>query len=194
MPRSPSENERIRQMAKEKILKTAMDLFIHQGYHATSISDVAKKAGTSKGLLYNYFSGKEGLLAAMVEERIASIAEVIENAASLQAPADQLKYILEQAIDNVYRQPEVFRFYLHLQTQPEADQELFPYSKRLVEEAARQFEIQCRIFEGLGVPEPRKRSLYFSSTLQGIMLMISTYPQHFPIEEVKEQMLKEFCP
>ena len=25
------------------------------------------------------------------------------------------------------------------------------------------------------------------------MLMISTYPQHFPIEEVKEQMLKEFC-
>ncbi|MGV2685818.1 TetR/AcrR family transcriptional regulator, partial [Clostridium perfringens] len=33
-----------------------------------------------------------------------------------------------------------------------------------------------------------------SSTLQGIMLMISTYPQHFPIDEVKEQMLKEFCP
>ncbi|MBU5347580.1 transcriptional regulator [Paenibacillus sp. LC231] len=194
MPRSPSENERIRQMAKEKILEAAMDLFIHQGYHATSISDVAKQAGISKGLLYNYFSGKEGLLAAMVEERIAGVAEVIENAASLQAPADQLKYILEQAIDNVDRQPEVFRFYLHLQTQPEADQELFPYSKRLVEEAARQFEIQCRIFESLGVPEPRKRSLYFSSTLQGIMLMISTYPQHFPIEEVKEQMLKEFCP
>lgn len=194
MPRSPSENERIRQMAKEKILEAAMDLFIHQGYHATSISDVAKHAGISKGLLYNYFSGKEGLLAAMVEERIAGVAEVIENAASLQAPADQLKYILEQAIDNVDRQPEVFRFYLHLQTQPEADQELFPYSKRLVEEAARQFEIQCRIFESLGVPEPRKRSLYFSSTLQGIMLMISTYPQHFPIEEVKEQMLKEFCP
>lgn len=194
MPRSPSENERIRQMAKEKILEAAMDLFIRQGYHATSISDVAKQAGISKGLLYNYFSGKEGLLAAMVEERIAGVAEVIENAASLQAPADQLKYILEQAIDNVDRQPEVFRFYLHLQTQPEADQELFPYSKRLVEEAARQFEIQCRIFESLGVPEPRKRSLYFSSTLQGIMLMISTYPQRFPIEEVKEQMLKEFCP
>ena len=57
MPRSPSENERIRQMAKLKILETAMDLFIHQGYHATSISDVAKQAGISKGLLYNYFSG-----------------------------------------------------------------------------------------------------------------------------------------
>ncbi|KOR76824.1 TetR/AcrR family transcriptional regulator [Paenibacillus solani] len=194
MPRSPSENERIRQLAKDKILEAAMDLFIQQGYHATSINDVAKQAEISKGLLYNYFSGKEGLLAAMVEERIAGVAEVIEKAASLQAPAEQLKFIVEQAIDNVYQQPEVFRFYLHLQTQPEADQELFPYSKRLVEEAARQFEIQCSIFESIGVPEPRKRSLYFSSTLQGIMLMISTYPQHFPIDEVKEQMLKEFCP
>ncbi|KOP65195.1 transcriptional regulator [Bacillus sp. FJAT-18019] len=194
MPRSPSENKRIRQLAKDKILEAAMDLFIQQGYHATSINDVAKQAGISKGLLYNYFSGKEGLLAAMVEERIAGVAEVIEKAASLQAPGEQLKFILEQAIDNVYQQPEVFRFYLHLQTQPEADQELFPYSKRLVEEAARQFEIQCSIFESLGVPEPRKRSLYFSSTLQGIMLMISTYPQHFPIDEVKEQMTKEFCP
>jgi len=194
MPRSPSENERIRQLAKDKILEAAMDLFIQQGYHATSINDVAKQAGISKGLLYNYFSGKEGLLAAMVEERIAGVAEVIEKAASFEAPSEQLKFILEQAIDNVYQQPEVFRFYLHLQTQPEADQELFPYSKRLVEEAARQFEIQCSIFESLGVPEPRKRSLYFSSTLQGIMLMISTYPQHFPIDEVKEQMTKEFCP
>lgn len=194
MPRSPSENERIRQLAKDKILEAAMDLFIKQGYHATSITDVAKQAEISKGLLYNYFSGKEGLLAAMVEERIAGVAEVIEKAASFEAPREQLKFILEQAIDNVYQQPEVFRFYLHLQTQPEADQELFPYSKRLVEEAARQFEIQCSIFEKLGVPEPRQRSLYFSSTLQGIMLMISTYPQHFPIDEVKEQMTKEFCP
>lgn len=126
MPRSPSENERIRQMAKEKILETAMDLFIHQGYHATSISDVAKKAGTSKGLLYNYFSGKEGLLAAMVEERIASVAEVMENSASLQAPADQLKYILEQAIDNVYQQPEVFRFTCIFKLSPKRIKSCFP--------------------------------------------------------------------
>ncbi|KZS46735.1 transcriptional regulator [Paenibacillus glucanolyticus] len=193
MPRTPSENERIRQIAKDRIQEAAMDLFIHQGYHATSISDVAKHAAISKGLLYNYFSGKEALLAAMVEDRVAGVAKVMEDAASLKTPAEQLRFIIEHAIDNVYQQPEVFRFYLHLQTQPEADQELIPYGKRLVEEAARQFEIQCGIFQMLRVPEPRKRSMYFSSTLQGIMLMISTYPQQFPIEEVKEQMLKEFC-
>ncbi|SFJ17977.1 hypothetical protein SAMN05421852_105141 [Thermoflavimicrobium dichotomicum] len=86
------------------------------------------------------------------------------------------------------------RFYLHLQTQPEAEQVLKKYSKLLNEESARQFELQCEMFEKLGVKEPRKRSLYFSSVhvLQGGMLMISAYPQQFPIEEVKEQIIHEF--
>jgi len=53
--------------------------------------------------------------------------------------------------------------------------------------------MQCEIFERMEVKESRKRSLYFSSVLQGIMLMISTYPQKFPIEEIKNQIIREFC-
>lgn len=193
MPRTPEENERIRQLAKENIRTTAMELFMKQGYHATSISDVAKQAGISKGLLYNYFKGKEELLATMVEARIEELIEVMETANAIETPVEQLRHIVKGAIDNVYHKPEVFRFYLHLQTQPEADQELIKYSKLLIEENARQFELQCEIFEKMEVKEPRKRSLYFSSSLQGIMLMISTYPQQFPIEEIKKQILIEFC-
>ncbi|MGC4376671.1 TetR/AcrR family transcriptional regulator [Fictibacillus sp. Mic-4] len=193
MPRTEKENERIRQLAKENILSAAMRQFIKQGYHATSISDIAKAAGISKGLLYNYFKGKEELLATMVKDRIGELIKVMEGAAALETPAEQLKYIVEGAIDNVAQKPEVFRFYLHLQTQPEADRELMKYSHMLIEESARQFELQCRMFEKLGVKEPRKRSLYFSSTLQGILLMISTYPQQFPIEEIKTEMINEFC-
>jgi len=193
MPRTPEENERIRQIAKRNICNAAMDLFKRQGYHATSISDVAKQAGMSKGLLYHYYKGKEELLAKMVEERIANVAEVMKGARDLETPSEQLEFIVDRAINNVYQHPRVFRFYLHLQTQPEADKELIKYSRMLIEENARQFEIQCEIFEKLGVDEPRKRSLYFSSVLQGSMLMISTYPQQFPIEEIKTQIIREFC-
>lgn len=193
MPRTPEENERIRKVTKEKIHSAAMELFIQQGYHATSINDVAKQANISKGLLYHYYRGKEDLLATMIEIRIGELVEVMKQAVALKTPAEQLRRIVEGAIDTVQKQPDVHRFYLHLQTQPEADQELRKYSRMLVEESSRQFEVQCRIFEQLGVKEPRKRSLYFSSTLQGIMLMICTYPQQFPIEEVKKQMIQEFC-
>lgn len=63
----------------------------------------------------------------------------------------------------------------------------------LMDEQARQFEVQTEMFKKLGVKSLRQRSLYFSSTLQGIMLMFSTYPENFPLEEVKAQVIQEFC-
>ncbi|MGE6716765.1 TetR/AcrR family transcriptional regulator [Peribacillus frigoritolerans] len=193
MPRTPEENDRIRQASKEKIRAAAMELFIKQGYYATSISDIAKQAGISKGLLYNYYKGKEELLSEMVEARIKEVVEVMEEAFTLNTPSEQLEHIINGAIDNIHQKPEVHRFYLHLQTQPESDEELIKYSHLVIEENARQFEFQCKIFESMGETEPRKRSLYFSSVLQGIMLMISTYQQGFPIEEIKNQIISEFC-
>ncbi|MGY3314490.1 AcrR family transcriptional regulator [Peribacillus simplex] len=193
MPRTPEENDRIRQASKEKIRTAAMELFMKQGYYATSISDIAKKAGISKGLLYNYYKGKEELLSEMVEARIKEVVEVMEEAFTLNTPLEQLEHIVHGAIDNIQKKPEVHRFYLHLQTQPEADEELIKYNHLLIEENTRQFELQCKIFEIMGEKEQRKRSLYFSSVLQGIMLMISTYPQKFPIEEIKKQIIREFC-
>ncbi|MCP1096123.1 TetR/AcrR family transcriptional regulator [Bacillaceae bacterium OS4b] len=193
MPRTPEENDRIRQASKEKIRAAAMDLFIKQGYYATSISDIAKQAGISKGLLYNYYKGKEELLSEMVEARINEVMEVMEEAFTLNTPREQLEHIINGAIENIHQNPEVHRFYLHLQTQPESDEELIKYSHLILEENARQFEFQCKIFESMGETEPRKRSLYFSSVLQGIMLMISTYQQGFPIEEIKNQIISEFC-
>ena len=193
MPRTPEENDRIRQASKEKIRAAAMELFMKQGYYATSISDIAKQAGISKGLLYNYYKGKEELLSEMVEARIKEVVEVMEEAFTLNTPREQLEHIINGAIDNIHQKPEVHRFYLHLQTQPESDEELIKYSHLIIEENARQFEFQCKIFESMGETDPRKRSLYFSSVLQGIMLMISTYQQGFPIEEIKNQIIREFC-
>jgi AcrR family transcriptional regulator len=193
MPRTQEENQRIRNIAIEKIRNAAMELFMKQGYHATSIGEIANHANISKGLLYNYFKGKEDLLATMVEVRIGELVEVMNTAINLKTPFEQLRYIVVGAIDNVQKKPEVFRFYLHLQTQPESDQVLKKYSRLLIEENAKQFQFQCEMFKNLGVKEPIMRSLYFSSTLQGILLMLSTYPDQFPIEEVKAQMIEEFC-
>lgn len=193
MPRTPEENDRIRQASKEKIRAAAMELFIKQGYYATSISDIAKQAGISKGLLYNYYKGKEELLSEMVEARIKEVVGVMEEAFTLNTPRERLEHIINGAIDNIHQKPEVHRFYLHLQTQPESDEELIKYSHLIIEGNAKQFEFQCKIFESMGETEPRKRSLYFSSVLQGIMLMISTYQQGFPIEEIKNQIISEFC-
>ena len=53
---------------QEKILQAALELFAKEGYHATSTSKVAKKAGVSEGLIFRHFENKDGLLQAILIE------------------------------------------------------------------------------------------------------------------------------
>jgi AcrR family transcriptional regulator len=55
-----------------------MELFAAYGYEATSIGAIEKAAGLAprSGALYQYFSGKEHLLAAAVERKVESLDEL----------------------------------------------------------------------------------------------------------------------
>ena len=52
---------------QENILKAALSLFAAEGYHATSTSAIAKRAGVSEALIFRHFKNKEGLLQAILE-------------------------------------------------------------------------------------------------------------------------------
>ena len=65
-PRTISKNEEIRQESMKKIMDAAFSLIAKHGYESTSIAQIAKKAGVSKGLMYNYFDSKEDLLEKLV--------------------------------------------------------------------------------------------------------------------------------
>ena len=47
---------------KDEIIQRAVIIFHQQGYHATSMSDLAAACGLQKGSFYHYFSSKEELM------------------------------------------------------------------------------------------------------------------------------------
>ena len=51
---------------ENRILDAAADLFIHYGYDKTTVSDIAKSAGVSKGAIYLHFSSKDDLFEALL--------------------------------------------------------------------------------------------------------------------------------
>ena len=53
---------------RRQILDGASRQFLRQGFDATSMGDIAKEAGVSKGTLYVYFDSKERLFYALVRE------------------------------------------------------------------------------------------------------------------------------
>jgi AcrR family transcriptional regulator len=193
MPRTSAENNRIRRATREHILKTALSLFCDKGYYATSIEEIAKQAQISKGLLYHYFKSKADVLAALVDIRISEVLTVMNAAKAQPTPVEQIRHIAEGALADVQQQPDVFRFYLNLFSQPKLDPIVAQSTQKLMDEQSRQFEVQTQMFAKLGLENPRQRSLYFSATLQGIMLMFSTYPQNFPLDAMKAQVIAEFC-
>lgn len=53
---------------RSKILKTALSVFMENGYDSTSMQQIASKCGFAKAVLYQYFKSKEELFSAAFEE------------------------------------------------------------------------------------------------------------------------------
>ena len=57
--------------SKEKLLKIAFEEIYENGYHATSIDNILKKAKMNKGSMYHYFKSKKALTLVMIEVNLA---------------------------------------------------------------------------------------------------------------------------
>jgi len=65
-PRSASVNEAMRQRSRERLLQATIELVEERGYEATTLADITQRAGTARGLVSYYFSGKRALLQSSV--------------------------------------------------------------------------------------------------------------------------------
>ncbi|MBW1637948.1 TetR/AcrR family transcriptional regulator [Microbacterium resistens] len=61
---------RPRASSRETLAEAACELFLEQGYEATSIADITRRAGVSRSSFFNYFSSKSDVLWSGLDERI----------------------------------------------------------------------------------------------------------------------------
>ena len=71
---------------REAIVARAAELFARQGYHATSMNQVAEAAGLSKATLYHYYRDKEDLLADIALSYVDRLASIVDDVAAQQLP------------------------------------------------------------------------------------------------------------
>jgi AcrR family transcriptional regulator len=82
----PKLSEKAVERKKGQIEDAAKQLFIRQGFHATSMRNISARAGTSLGNLYNYYPTKEAILGSIiskyqqvVDDRLRSMFDEIED-------------------------------------------------------------------------------------------------------------------
>lgn len=71
---APSRREKRRQA----ILDAAREIFLEQGYGATSLNDIVSVSGGSLATLYDLFGGKAGLFQAMIEKGCLEFFEFLD--------------------------------------------------------------------------------------------------------------------
>lgn len=60
-----------------KIIQTALDIFSKNGYRGTTMGDIAKELGVSKGALYSYFKSKDDILKEIFQSNHQILREIL---------------------------------------------------------------------------------------------------------------------
>jgi AcrR family transcriptional regulator len=108
---------------REEILAAADRLFVEEGFHATSVDQIANAAGYTKGAVYSNFAAKEDLFFAIYERRMdQALADLERTLAEASDPAAWLESVLADTSSRRGRDDRwmstFFEFWAHVIRRP----------------------------------------------------------------------------
>jgi AcrR family transcriptional regulator len=129
-----------RQQTRQELLSAAEASFVSRGFHASSVDEVAERAGYTKGAVYSNFASKEDLFFAVYERRVEQVlTEVVPDLRQLGAERafDQLAggALHRRDPDDGWR-AVFFEFWAHVVRHPELRERFAAIHARFLEPMA----------------------------------------------------------
>ena len=189
-PRTSSQFEEIREQSKSKILDAALKLFAEKGYENASISQIAKKAGVSKGLMYNYFRSKEDLVTALMEDAMEIGESLAANMMKAETPQDRLRYVIELSFEWILEHSD----YSKTMTQLALQVGKFPVIQKMVDgkiQAWRTFFVAT--MRELGFEQPEMEAYCLGALFDGIGVQYVSVGDKIGLLKVKEFLIDKYC-
>jgi TetR/AcrR family fatty acid metabolism transcriptional regulator len=69
---------------RDRILRSALEVFARKGYHRAIVDDIVRASGTSKGAVYHHFANKEAVFLALVDDFAARLAAAVSGAIAMR--------------------------------------------------------------------------------------------------------------
>ncbi|WP_372339561.1 TetR/AcrR family transcriptional regulator [Nocardiopsis sp. CC223A] len=90
-----------REATRRRLFEAAVTLISEQGYGATTVDEIAERAGVAKGTVYYNFGGKSELYTALMEWGITRLADTLKEAAPDPGadPAEALTAVLRAGVE-----------------------------------------------------------------------------------------------
>lgn len=92
-----------REATRRRLFEAAVTLISEQGYGATTVDEIAERAGVAKGTVYYNFGGKGELYAALMEWGVTRLADTLKGAVpppgAGAAPREALAAVLRAGVE-----------------------------------------------------------------------------------------------
>ncbi|PKP22274.1 MAG: hypothetical protein CVU05_04660 [Bacteroidetes bacterium HGW-Bacteroidetes-21] len=167
-PKSIDQLQEIREQRKEQILSAALELFAQQGYHATSMQQISKNAGISKGLSYNYFESKDEILSTLFLRFSKEIMEMLDTNQDREITNTEVRQFIDNYFKYLEEKKEYCKFFMQITVQPGVLEMIMTGS--LGQIIMKNNEYFIKFFQKLSKDSAEMEMLVFTSLLKGYSL------------------------
>ncbi len=187
-PRSKEQFSAIRNEKENLIMQTALRLFASKGFETTSVSFIAKEAGISKGLMYNYYESKDDLLRKILIDGMNDFIQtlIIKDPDHIQK--SELEYFITQNFLLLTTKPNYYLLYFSLVLQPKVMALVEEEMMAILGSFIKAF---VNYFEQKGEKNPYVKARYMLAVFDGVGMHYLSDINNFPLEEVEKMIIDQ---
>lgn len=189
-PRTKEQYEKIRESSKTEILDAALELFAQNGYHATSISQIAEKAGISKGLMYNYFKSKDDLLKTIIDGGFQKLSELMAAINTETDPRKALEKLIRLSLQNLKSNPEYWKLYMSIVLQSTSQKDVKEHIAGFRDGAVMGLS---ELLKAMGNKDYYLKAFALGSQLDGLAFNMVSAPGSLPVDELENYLIETYC-
>ncbi len=179
---------------KEKLLQAALSVFATNGYHGSSVADIAKEAKVSKALFYHYFDSKSDLLVIFAKQRLEEWTPLIEKLERIKDPKERVQFLIHFVLDELETRSDWLRFLYMLYLSTDGIGAMQEAMEKYKDHFDRLFTVERQLYKDLGYADPDDEAVYLRSVLQGISLEYLLSGKNYPLKTMKEKIIKRYVP
>jgi len=185
-PRTKEQFTHIRNEKQNLIMDTALRLFATKGFETTSVSAIAKEAGISKGLMYNYFKSKEDLLKNIIIGNMSQFLEYLQIENPDKIKKEEVIAFIDGNLQLMKENEDFFKLYFSLAFQPSVfalmEQEIMQIFMPLI-------ELFTNYYEQKGEEKAFVKARFILAIFDGIGIHYVMDPDSFPLDDTRDMLI-----
>jgi AcrR family transcriptional regulator len=188
-PRTSAQFEALRADAQDRLERAALRVFARAGYAGASVRDVAREAGVAQGLLYNYYQGKQDLLAAVFRRCMGDVQASFAAADVGAPPAERLAQLIRASFVVLREHLAFWQLVYGVRQQPDVVAALGPELHAWAEGVRATLEGRLR---DAGRSDPAVEARLLFAAIDGVAQHFALDPAGYPLDAVAERLVATF--